>query len=258
MAKQSNVLILSLGILLLTMSWYYYCTRLVWASLIFGAAISLISALILNKLFSIKGKAAVNKEKKHACELLDEFLIMNDATQVFSAVYALNGYAVQLKNNCFYATKPVKKLCFVNFEFDCLSGQRIVDFIKKAKREKFDKITIYCNKVCANFKEIVKMDVVEVQILTLPDCYDFLKRYDALPALAEKVKMRKANKFFALALNKNRFVYYFWSAVSLFLLSFVSFFKIYTLVFATILFAVALYSKFNNKFNEDSKTQLAI
>jgi hypothetical protein len=137
----------------------------------------------------------------------------------------------------------------MQFDPDGVNSRDIVAARAVAKDNGCEKVYFFCADVTKNAKGVALASDIHIEIVNAASIYDLLNKYAVEVPLPEK-KIKKNRIVLSYALNKKRFAYYFGSALFLTAISFVSYFPVYTLVWATILLVVAVYCLVNRRFNE--------
>ena len=210
-----------------------------------------IKSLFLSK----KHKKIIKKQEKKETEILANYLSFLPEKQVLNLFLQLP----QIKENQPKTSKNVittnkenltKKLVFV-FENAPLTKQ---DFCKIIKNNKADVVEIFATDFQKDLSQTAKKAPCKTLLFDKTEVYFLLKSNNLLPDL-QKEKNKIKSDFWYIVFNKSRSKYYLSSAIFLILTSFLTFFPLYYLTSGTILFFVAIYAKFNSKFNVSNQTK---
>ena len=199
-------------------------------------------------------KEKKQEDKKKVAALKLKLIMDSDSADIFEETFRKNGYSANTVNShSFVAKKEDGIFVHVNFSFKKLTDQDIVAPLKLAAHYDCPKLYVFCADFDASAKELTKIVKKEICIADINETYRFLKKHGTLPELKATENVKKpASKILYFALNKKRFPYYFWNAVFLALLAQITFFPVYNLVIASVMLALAVYCRFNKRFNPDN------
>lgn len=259
MSKAINILLISLGVFGLSFTWFFYYSKILWISYVASIGLTCVVGILL---FAISRSQNIRKDKKitdkRKIGTLKLYLIMNTSIDIFEKTFKNQGYCVNRKNShSFVAEKDEKIFVSINFSFKKLSDQDIVAPTKLATYFNCTKLYIFCADFDSSAKELCKILNRDIRLAEINETYRFLQSHDALPELKETEKAKKpVSKILYFALSKKRFPYYFWNAVFLALFAQITFFPLYNMIVASLLLILAIYSKFNKRFNHDADLML--
>ena len=228
----------------------------------FSSIASSILGIFILELFSKitsshPGKKKIKKNDIKKNKDLQNQLIINDGENFDIFLKALKKYnAVKDKDYIKFTKDDKKYIAFLNFSYEHLTKQNILEYYKKSKKLKIDICLIFTSNVLENNLSILNnFKDVEIKIFYDFEVYSFLKKNDALPEIKPVVK-EKHNylKILKQAFKKRNFKSYFMCSVVLFLFSFVTPFKIYyristiILLFAALICLIKRKQKVNDEF----------
>lgn len=199
--------------------------------------------------FNKKHKKFVKKQEKNQIEILADYLSFlpeKQVTDLFLQLPQIADYQPKTSKNTITITdeKVTKKLIFA-FENLPLTKS---DFCRITKNNKADLIEIFATDFQKDLPQLANKCPQRIRFFDKTDVYFLLKNADLLPDL-QKEKNKLKSEFWYIVFNKSRAKYYLSSAIFLILTSFLTFFPLYYVISGTILFFVAIYAKFNVKFN---------
>ncbi len=240
-----NTFLTSILVFALTFSWLNYCTK----SKILSALLALSTATAICTLMYLTGKNKAQKQlttkrERVALHTFDDFLVWNgNNAELFADLLAFcnyntsilpNGYLLLQQNN----KKYLATTCFVATE--TLSPSVLQNAVATAKQVNATKILLFTNR------DLPVQVPFEMQTYNLQQTYALFCACGKLPAVKNCTQPAKR---FALSsvFNKKLFGKYAVGSLFLAVFSMFSFFPFYTLVWSSILFALALLSLFIGK-----------
>ena len=138
----------------------------------------------------------------------------------------------------------------------CFDGKtepsaRILLSEKLAERFHAKRITVFAEKADPSLRSVGNFIDREVKIYDVAALYGFLEAHDALPEISDGEKSSDGSTpaFLSRALTRKRSGYYFASSFFLAITAFFTFYPLYHVIVATITFFLAMYSRFNGRFN---------
>ena len=136
-------------------------------------------------------------------------------------------------------------ICFQSGEVNLA---QIQDAIVHAKRENCQEILLFGNKINNSLLTLANTQI-PTKFVDTANTYALFEHAEKLPNIpaANPPKQHVVPQF---AFNKKRFGWYFFGAVYNIVLSFFSYFKLYLLIWATVMFCLALYSILNKRYNK--------
>ena len=199
--------------------------------------------------FDKKNKKIVKKQEKNEIESLANYLSFLPEKQLVNLFLKLPQIAnKEPKTNknviTFCENEQTKKLILV-FENAPLCKK---DFCKIIKQNNANQITIFATDFEKDLAKIAKNSPCKTKFMDKTQTFFMLKNANLLPDLPKETNKITSN-FWYIVFDKSRSKYYLWSSIFLILTSFLTFFPMYYVISGTILFFVAIYAKFNDKFN---------
>lgn len=235
----------------LSFLWVYYCLKSVTWAVTLSAIIALSSAYIMwrmqQKLSGVKTAKAQNK--KAAANFHDYLKFNDDNAAVFAPLYTYYGYDVTAidEDNFVAAKNGIASLVCLRFDEDSLRQPVLQQAIITAKRKKVNRVCIFCAKVDSPVRKTATAHY-DVTFVDISNAYQLLESCDKLPNLPT-VKQTKNSFVASYAFCRKRFWWYFGSCIFMTSVSIVAYFPYYTLGWATVMLALALYSLFNTRYN---------
>lgn len=250
MSKVINTILSTLLALFLAFAWARYLTRdntaSVLAAVIIAAATAYVCAYFTDRKQTKTQK--IKQNKKLSAALCDRLMFEADNAALFAPMLAYYDYAITTYSNDYVVANKngVNYYVAINFVADKLSLADLAAYIVAAERADCDKLLVFCNKVSPNANAAAgKFDY---RIFNAEQTLQLFVTADKLPQLSEKTP-RKNGIVASYALSKGRFGWYFGGAIWMVAISFLSYFKVYSLLWATALFALAMYSLLNRRYN---------
>ena len=162
-------------------------------------------------------------------------------------------------NDDFFATLNQEKILVCNdFSFDKLPANVVRTKVVKAKLDDAKQVFIFCNAADSQAVYCATSAAnhgVTVKLFDLPSLANLLIRADKMPQnITSCDKPKKINIVARYALCRKRAVHYLSAALFFAAISFVSYIKLYNLIWATALFALGMYSLLNKRYNPKTET----
>ena len=251
MSKIFNCLLSTVFIFLLSFVWIVYClhdTTLAWA---LAAIVALASCyLIWRALSKLESGKKLKQAKKKNIESLSEHLRFNENNaQLFEAM--LRYYRFDVKpvdyDNLVVTKNNLTSYVALRFGTDSLSKDELSKTVVSAKRVKCSKLYIFTNKVDTNLTRLADKYLHTV-VVDIANTYALMENCNKLPTLSKNAQKNKS-LIAGYAFNRKRFGWYLGSSLFMLAVSVVAFFPWYTLAWATVSFALALYSLLNTRYN---------
>lgn len=209
--------------------------------------------LLVNALFKTKkNKNRLKKDQQKKTEALRNylaFLPQKETIKLFSDALGLNEFKAM--TNALITTVSDKKTMFVfDFCLCSLTPKELAEHIKNACEAKTDSLVIYADGFDKFALTIVANSPLPVKLFDISQTFLLFDKKGKMPEIKQKPKNKLlGKKFFYVAFDKSRAKYYLFSCLFLLATSFFTFFRIYYLISATILFCLFIYTKFNTRFN---------
>lgn len=251
MARILDVLLCTILIFLLTFAWATYCLKNATIACVLGLIVALcggyVTFALLKKLE--KGKSVKRKKKKELNDFAIYLQFNSDNSALFMKMFNYYNFTTEIVDfDNIIATKTQRYFVAICFENDSVKVPRLRDAIVAAKRNNCDKLLVFGPKT-----ENGALNVANAQFPTkfvdTANAYALFEHSETLPSVpnAKPVKQRILPQY---AFNKKRFGWYFSAAVFTFATSFISYFKLYSLLWATAFAVVAFYCLLNKRYNK--------
>ncbi len=145
-------------------------------------------------------------------------------------------------------TKDKKTFVALCFESDTVKLPQIRKAVVSAKRQNCQQLFVFGNKFDSGLLTLANSQF-PTKFVDIENALQLFEHSQTLPNIPESKKIKQ--QFLPkIAFNKKRFGWYFSGAIFMLFTSFFSFFKLYSLIWATVLFGLSLYSLFNKKYNK--------
>lgn len=254
MSKIINTILTSVIAALLCFCWVRYATKNTVAAIVCSALVGAISAYVCCRLFANRqeknNKRAANKQQIRA--LCDKMRYEANNADLLEPMLTYFGYqTIEKRYDEIVCRKQGKKyLVVAEFAAPKLTEETLAKHIVAAKRQNVDKLLVFCADIHPSATEACKN--FDVRVVRAEELFRLFVTADKLPELPQKTRS-DGGLVARFALCRARFGWYLFGALWTAAMSLVSYFKVYSLVWATILFGLALYSMFNRRYNFSSK-----
>ncbi len=251
MAKVLNNILCGILTFAVAFCWAYYGTKLTNLSVAVAVlAAAAVCALLWHISASTPKKSKIKELKKNASDLAFFLAFNTDNASLFSKLLRYKGYEVTVKDedNLFAEKNGEKILCAVRFGTGALSAEEMRKTALLSKRTGCGKIFLFTLSADRQGTELLKARGIDIAVFDAENTYALLSDCGYLP---EYPHCKEVQRHIVLeyALNKKRFGWYFASALFLTAVSVISYFPVYTLVWATVLAVISFYCLFNKRFN---------
>lgn len=252
MAKILNTFFISLTFALGCFCWVYYITKQSQLAIIAGITIAALTVAI-----SLKLSKRTKKHKKISRKTYSDFALYlcthSEADALIDKLLAYLNYTVEqaIDDNTLLTNKEGKRILVAKqLTVAPVNADSILGFVKTARKHGITNVTLLCTQVDAkSFATVKAVNDVAVSIVNCEQLYDTLQKCEMLPQIVKAKYALSDNALLCYAFNRARARYYLTSAFFLLVMSLVAFFPLYFLIWATILMAAAIYSRFNRRFN---------
>lgn len=251
MARILDNILCTILIFLLTFAWAAFCLKNATIALVLALIVSLCSSYITFILLKkLENNRSVKKKKKNELNNFAIFLQFNcDNSAVFVKMFNYYNFTTEIVDyDNIIATKNERYFVAIRYDCDTVKLPQLRDAIVAAKRNNCRKLLIFAPKI-DNGALTVADGQFPIKFVDTANAYALFEHSETLPKLPNS-KAAKPRILPQYAFSKKRFGWYFSGAVFLFLTSFISYFKLYSLLWATALAAVALYCLFNKRYNK--------
>ena len=209
------------------------------------------SYLIWKALSSIDAGKKIKRAQKNAvASLVNFFRFGADNAVIFEEMLRYYRFEVERQgyDSLIVAKNGQKSYVAINFSHDNLTRDELRDAIISAKRADCKRLYIFTTKADSSSVSTANGQIHTV-IIDAQNTYALFEQCDKLPTIPKQLPPKKATFVARYAFNKRRFGWYFASSLFMLLISLISYFPWYTLVWATVFFAIAVYSLVNKRFN---------
>lgn len=235
----------------LSFLWVYYCIKSAAWAIALASVLAVSSAYIMWQMQGkiVKSKTAKLQNKKAVAMFHDYLKYNDDNAKVFTELYRYYHYEVEsVDYDSFVASKDgATTLVCLCFNGNSLTADNLQAAIVAAKRKKTDKLSIYASKIDGQLRKTA-LQRFDVTFVDLANAYRLLEGCDKLPNIP-RIKPAKSSFIAKYAFCRKRFGWYLGSCIFMTLVSIVAYFPYYTLGWATVMLALALYSLFNTRYN---------
>lgn len=216
-----------------------------------GLILALCSAYIIARIQNKAGQtAAVKKQNKKAVASFYDYLKFNENNaELFAQLYRYFDYDVEIIDyDSFAASKDgIKTYVTLLYRQDAVNSNDVACATVTAKRIGANKARIFAAKIDSVALKNAQSRF-DVSFADVNGAYELFVQADKLPNIPD-VKPLKSSFAAKYAFCRKRAGWYFAGSVFSALLSIVAYFPYYTLGWATVLLAFALYSAFNTRYN---------
>ena len=244
-------------IFLIVFVWIRYFINSFWLSFLLSIAITftldILYLLIKNKK---QNKLNIKNEEQDKIECYINTFIYSAKKYNVDFFYKLckTKYTVIKKTNYVVISHPQTNIIlYPLFLYRELNVDDVINCYNLAKHEKPKRIVICTNKVSHDLQKLVSKLNIEVVILDKQQTYfSLLKKFNFYPKITKIENSQKItfHQFLISALDKKRAKTYFISALFLLFSSFFVAYKIYYLIFSTILLILCFLCLLSHKFNK--------
>lgn len=194
------------------------------------------------------------KESKALSSLGFQLISNPKAVNIVADLYVRRGYEVTFLKNVFLADNGTEKIvavvCFSRFPS---SPDEIIPAFSVAKTFGSREIVVFTAKTAAESLGFPLPDGFSLRTICLPELKTLLDNAGITPeptfSFSEKPKLPKK---LARALSRERSGAYFGTGLLLLATGFIAFFPVWYFVAASVSLGLALYSRFNSRFNSHS------
>lgn len=246
-----NVILCALAIFALGFIWIYLALNSLYAALTLSALLAACTGYIvwLALARAEKNKKRKRARKKSVADFAEHIRFDADNGNAFADMLRYYRFEI-LQKNCDSLTvckNNVKTYVAICFAADTLTKEELRCAVIQAKRAQCDKLIIFCEKADTYQKETANRRIA-TQICDAENTYALFEESGKLPAIIPR-KARTNGIVAKYAFNRKRFGWYMASGVFMLLTAAIAYFKWYALIWATVMFALAIYSLINKKYN---------
>ena len=252
MAKILNTFLSAFAVFFLCFAWVHYSLKdNLWA-LALSAVVALCSGYLIWKAQDglASGKKAKLAHKSAVANLVNLLRFGTDNAALWEEMLRYYRFEVEKLDfdNLITTKNGQKSYVAIRFAHDKLSLDEVRDAVLSAKRANCCCLYLFAAKSDAACAAIANGQIKTVTI-DAQNTYALFEQCDKLPALPATKPPKKVSFVAQYAFNRHRFGWYFSSSLFLLLISIISFFPWYTLAWATVFLALAVYSLVNKRFN---------
>ena len=251
MKKILNCLLCTVIIFLLCFLWVVYALRDATVALGLSTVVALCSCYLIWRSLSVweNGKALKQSQKKNIACLSEYLRFGENNAELFQAMLRYYRFDVTTVDydNLTVEKNNVKSYVALRFRQDSISRDEVCQAVVSAKRAGCKKLYLFTNKIDKHLYELANKYLRTVTV-DIANIYALLEQCDKLPTLP-KVTQKKVSFVASYAFNRRRFGWYFAGALFMLAISVVSYFPWYTLTWATVNLALAMYSLLNKRYN---------
>lgn len=245
MAKFFNTVLLTFLSFTATLCWVYYCTKLSALSVTISSLVAVATMIAV----------IAHKPNKKPSKNTDKFrwqMILDDSSSAVVNFLNYNNYTdANIEGNKIFVRKNNLRYCFFShFSVADTTADDIVAAYKQAHK-KADKLVVLVSTANQSAYKTAKA-ISQLLPTTIVDCnqlYMLFEQSRCLP-VGNIPNPPKARPTLTYAFNKKRFLPYATASLFIFATGWLTFFPLYSFVWASVLAILALYSLFNKQFNK--------
>ena len=257
MRKTIDCVLTALMSAFLTFAWCRYLLKnniiATLASCVVGLCIGYIALFVGDK---TQRKNNATKQKKSTLAALSQMLTFGtDNAAIFQDLLTYYGYKCSTSDNGeeFIAEHDGKRflvtLCFFDDKLNAATLRRTV---VNARRADCNGLLVFCHNTdggATSSAQKASACGVEVKVFDIADICELMTQADKMPALPTIDGNKRVGIVGTYAFCRKRASQYLLATAFLVAVSFVSYIKLYNLLWASALFALGMYSLFNKRYN---------
>ena len=251
MSKILNCLLCTAIIFLLSFVWIIYCLRDTTLALALSTIVALASCYIIWRSLSRleSGKKQKQAKKSNIASLYEYLRFSENNAELFANMLRYYRFEVTSVDfdNLIVTKNNVTSYVALRFSQDSLSKEELCKTVVSAKRQKCAKLYIFANKIDNSSLKTAEKYLHTV-FVDIANVYALLENAQKLPALLKNAQ-KKSSFVASYAFNRRRFGWYFASSLFMLAVSIFAYFPWYTLSWATVSLALALYCLLNTRYN---------
>ena len=233
-------------------AWIYYSLKDDVLAISLSLIVALCTCYLIFKALSQidAGKKIKLAQKNAVSSLVNHLRFGADNAALFEEMLRYYRFEVHKAgyDNLIVTKNGQKSYVAINFQHDSLSKDELRDAVVSAKRAACQRLYIFTAKADTSAVAVANGHVHTV-VIDAQNTYALFEQCDKLPAVEQQKTPKKATFIARYAFNRRRFGWYFASSLFMLLISLISYFPWYTLAWATVFFALAVYSLVNKRFN---------
>lgn len=250
MSKILNTLLCALISFLLSFLWIVYCLKETEIAALLAAVVALCCGYLVFRAEKTRNaRRSIKRDKAKQIGKLKETLRYGvDNAALFAKMLAYYRFDVSKTDNDNIVAAKNGKTSYVALRFaeETVSQRDIVQAAVQAMRRNCDRLLLFgCKADQTQLTNASKH--IEVRFVDVANTYELLEKAEKIPPLVQK--SHPMSPILPTMLSRKRFGWYFASSIFMLAISVVSFFPWYTLAWATVSFALALYSLLNRRYN---------
>lgn len=193
-------------------------------------------------------------EKKENAIYQLNFYSQTNILTFFSTLFN-SSFEVSKKNDYLILKNENEKIgVFINFNFNLTDAYYIKSIMNKINLNKLKKVFIYSNDFTKECKALCSsINNIKISCKNSEDTFKLMKENNVFPVdkiEKPKAKKKNINQFFSFIFNKRKTKAYFLTGLIFLISSIFMRYNLYYLIFTTLMFLFALYSRFNKRFNK--------
>jgi len=253
------ILLFSLNII-----WTLYFIRITWLSVICAIILPIIEILIGKYFLFRRNKKTAPKlqEQQHIEDVNNAFIFMaqKKVLNFFNKLFS-STHDTKIKHDYIIIGQETPIIIYPCFKLNKLNSDEIIKMYNSITEKNIKRILILCNSYETNIVQVLNNFKTQVIILDkVKIYYNFLKPKSTFPEINSNTPTKNKLKFkeiIQIAFNKKKTKSYFLSAFFILFSSIFVSYKIYYLIFASILFIFAILSRFNFSYVKPEQDYLA-
>ena len=244
MSKILNTTLLAFFVFFACFCWVYYLTKLGSTAIASGAVLAVATVCLC----ATKRMPKKCTNKKIAKQLALQFALYGD-NGVVENLYQFVGYDVDKVDGKLIAKKDKNKhLVWLAFELKDCSATSIVNACKTAYLCGCEQVDFWCKGVNNQVAKYLDLLPVKLKVIDCQKAVVLLEKYQKLPPIKVEKRVNET-PVLQYAFSKKRTKSYLASSAFAFALSFLSYWPLYNLVWASFFAVAGLYSRYNKRFN---------
>ena len=246
-----NCLLCTVIIFLLSFLWIIYCLRDKTLAYALSAIVALASGYLIWRSLSKfeQGKQLKQTKKKNVASFSEYLRFNENNAELFAEM--LRYYRFEVKNvdydNLIVTKNNVTSYVALRFAQDSLNREELCKTVVSAKRTKCSKLYLFSNKIDNSLIKLADKYLHTVSV-DIGNVYSLFENCNKLPTIPKSAQ-KKSSFIASYAFNRRRFGWYLASALFMLAVSVIAYFPWYTLAWATVSLALALYSLLNTRYN---------
>lgn len=245
MAKITNNLLIAIIIALVTWSWVTYITNWQLIAILASIAVTALFLLLASKSPTCKSTP------KQTDSLTAHIALSTDGTQLIDDMLRYYLYSTHTidAHHILASKEHLQHMVYCHNSIDKVTADNAVQLAHLCQQHAVDNVTIVAPDIDTKAYTLLSYCNITVKHIDMSSLYDQLQHANMLPQL-NRCTTKTKGIVASYALQRNRSKHYAISAIFLIVISRMSYIPVYTLIWATILLILALYSRFNTRYNK--------